>query len=78
VRLDVLIARLADQQASGRIGYSAAFRDAGGTSHFAFVVDPAYAELSAENAARRSSAVAAFEHALERYRGTLAGLRSAR
>lgn len=78
VRLEVLIARLAAQQASGRIAYWATFGDERGISHCALVVDPSYADLSPENAASRTGAVAAFGRAIERYRATLASLRSAR
>jgi len=77
-RLEVLIARLVAQQASGRICYWAAFSDARGMSHYALVVDPAYADLTPDNAASRTGAAAALARAIERYRATLAGLRSAR
>ena len=67
-RLEMLIARLAAQQVSGQIAYWAAFADERGVSHHALTTDPAYADLSPENAARRTGAVAAFSRALERYR----------
>jgi hypothetical protein len=74
----MVIARLTAQQASGRIGYWAMFRDERGISHCTFAVDPSYADLSPENAASRTGAVAALGRAIERYRATLASLRSAR
>lgn len=75
--LETLIARLVAQQASGRIGYWAAFTDERGVGHLAFTTDPAYAELSPENAASRTRAVAGFNRAIERYRASLAGFRPA-
>ena len=75
VRLEVLIARLVAKQASGQIGYWVAFSDERGVSHYAFTTDPAYADLSPENAASRIGAVAAFSRAIERYRATLTGFR---
>ncbi len=77
-RLEVLLARLVAEQASGRICYWATFSDERGMSHYAFVVDPVYADLSPDNAASRTRAVAALDRAIERYRTTLASLRSAR
>ena len=76
VRLEAVIARLVTRQASGRIGYWAAFCDERGVSHYAFTTDPAYADLSPENAADRNAAVAAFDRAIERYRANLVDLRS--
>jgi L-amino acid N-acyltransferase YncA len=73
----MLIARLVAEQASGRICYWATFSDERGMSHYAFVVDPVYADLSPANAASRTKAVAALDRAVERYRATLASLRSA-
>ena len=78
VRLETLIAHLVAKQASGRIGYWAAFSDERGVSHYALTTDPAYAELSPENAANRAGAVAAFGRAIERYRISLTELRSPR
>jgi hypothetical protein len=77
-RLEVLIARLVAQQTSGRIAYWATFTDEHGMSHYALVVDPAYADLTPDNAASRTGAVAALARAIERYRATLASLHSAR
>ena len=74
-RLEILIARLVAQQASGRIGYWAALTDERGVSHFAFTTDPACADLSPENAATRTRAVAGFNRAIERYRANLTGIR---
>ena len=76
-RLETLIAQMVTRQASGQIGYWAAFADERGVSHYAFTTDPAYADLSPENAASRTGAVAAFSHAIERYRATLTGVRPA-
>ena len=73
--LELLIARLAARQASGEVGYWALFVDERGVSHCAFTTDPAYAELSPENAARRTGAVAAVSRAIERYRAALVDLR---
>ena len=67
----MLIARLVARQGSGRIGYWAAFRDERGVSHYAFTTDPAFADLSSENAGGRAAAVAAFGRAIERYRAAL-------
>jgi hypothetical protein len=77
-RLEMLIARLVARQESGRIGYWVAFSDERGVSHYAFTTDPAYADLSPENAASRIGAVTAFGRAIERYRATLTGFRPAR
>ena len=77
-RLQILIARLIAEQASGHIGYWAAFSDERGVSHRAFTTDPVYADLSPENAASRTGAVSAFTRAIERYRATLTGFRPAR
>jgi hypothetical protein len=74
----MLIARLVAQQVSGQIGYWATFSDERGVSHCAFATDPAYADLSPENAARRTGAVAAIGRAVERHRATLTDLRAAR
>jgi hypothetical protein len=76
-RLEMLIARLVAARVSGRIGYWAVFEDERGVSHYAFTTDPAYADLSPENAARRTGAVAAIDRAIERYRATLTGFRPA-
>jgi hypothetical protein len=77
-RLETLVAHLVAKQASGRIPYWAAFSDERGVSHYALTTDPAYAELSPENAANRAGAVVAFGRAIERYRISLIELRSAR
>jgi hypothetical protein len=77
VRLEMLIARLVAKQVSGQIGYWVAFSDERGVSHYAFTTDPAYANLSPQNAASRTGAVAAFGRAIERYRATLTSLRHA-
>jgi len=74
-RLELLIARLVAQQVSGQVGYWAVFLDDRGVSHCAFTTDPAYADLSPENAARRTGAVAAVSRAIERYRAALVALR---
>ena len=78
VRLEILIARLVAKQTSGQIGYWAALSDERGVSHYALTVDPAYADLSPENAASRTGAVAAFGRAIERYRAILTDPRPAR
>ena len=70
-RLELLIARLVAAQVSGQIGYWAAFADERGVSHYAFTTDPAYADLSPENAASRTGAIVAFTRAIERYRAKL-------
>jgi len=72
--LEVLIARLVARQASGQVGYWAVYLDDRGVSHCALTTDPAYADLSPENAARRTGAVAAISRAIERYRAALADL----
>lgn len=72
--LELLIARLVARQASGQIGYWAVYLDERGVSHCALTTDPAYADLSPENAARRTGAVAAISRAIERYRVALADL----
>ena len=77
-RLQVLIARLIAEQASGHVGYWAAFSDERGVSHRAFTTDPTYADLSPENAASRTRSVAGFARAIDRYRATLTGFRPAR
>jgi hypothetical protein len=69
-RLETLIAQLVAKQVSGQIGYWAAFSDERGVSHFAFTTDPAYADLSPENAASRTAAVRAAHRAIERYRAS--------
>jgi len=66
--LETLVARLVAKQASGQIGYWAEYLDERGVSHCAFTTDPAYADLSPENAASRTGAVAAIDRAIERYR----------
>jgi len=70
-RLATHIARLVATRTSGGIGYWAVFSDERGVSHFAFTTDPAYADLSPENAARRTGAVVAVDRAIERYRAAL-------
>jgi hypothetical protein len=72
--LEVLIARLVARQVSGQVGYWAVYVDERGVSHCALTTDPAYADLSPENAARRTGAVAAISRAIERYRAALADL----
>ena len=76
-RLEMLIARLAAEQVAGQIGYWAEVADECGVRHYAFTTDPACADLSPENAASRTGAVAAFGRAIERYRAALAGSRPA-
>jgi hypothetical protein len=76
IRLEMVIAALVEQRATGQIGYWAEFTDPNGVSHCAFTKDPGYAEVSADNAARRAEAVAGFDRAIERYRSTLTGFRS--
>jgi hypothetical protein len=76
-RLETLIAQMVAKQASGQIGYWVTFSDERGVSHYALTTDPAYADLSPENAASRTGAVAAFSRAIERYRATLTGFRPA-
>jgi hypothetical protein len=71
VNLEQIIAGLVSQQVSGLIGYWAAFSDERGVSHFAFTTDPAYADLSPENAASRARAVVALGRAVERHRAVL-------
>ncbi len=73
----MLVARLVAARVSGRIGYWAVFEDERGVSHYAFTADPAYADLSPENAARPTGAVTAIDRAIERYRATLTGFRPA-
>ena len=70
-RLEMLIVWLVAKQVSGQICYWAAFADERGVSHYAFTSDPAYADLSPENAASRTRAVAAFSRAIARYRAKL-------
>jgi len=70
-KLELLLAGLVAQQASGLVGYWAAFSDERGVSHFAFTTDPTYAGLSPENAASRASAVVAMGRAIERHRAML-------
>ena len=67
-RLEMLIARLVAEQVAGHIGYWAEVADERGVRHYAFTTDPACADLSPENAASRTGAVAAFGRAIERYR----------
>jgi len=76
-RLETLIAQLVAKQASGQIDYWVTFSDERGVSHYALTTDPAYADLSPENAASRTGAVAAFGRAIERYRAALTGFRPA-
>ena len=70
-KLELLLAGLVAQQASGLVGYWAAFSDERGVSHFAFTSDPRYADLSPENAANRARAVLALGRAIERHRAML-------
>jgi hypothetical protein len=70
-KLELLLAGLVAQQASGLVGYRGAFTDERGVSHFAFTTDPVYADLSPENAARRARAVVALGRAIERHRAML-------
>ena len=70
-KLELLIARLVAEQVSGQIGYWAAFADERGVSHYAFTSDPAYADLSPENAASRTRAIVALGRAIERHRAKL-------
>ena len=58
---------------TGQIGFWAAFADERGVSHYAFTTDPAYADLSPENAVSRTGAIVAFTRAIERYRAILNG-----
>ena len=67
-KLELLLAGLVAQQASGLVGYWAAFTDERGVSHFAFTTDPTYADLSPENAANRTRAAVALGRAIERHR----------
>jgi hypothetical protein len=76
-RLETLIAQMVAQQASGQIGYWVTFKDERWVSHYALTTDPTYADLSPENAASRTGAVAAFSRAIERYRATLTAFRPA-
>jgi hypothetical protein len=76
-RLEMLIVRLLAEQVAGQIGYWAEVADERGVRHYTFTTDPACADLSAENAASRTGAVAAFGRAIERYRAALAGFRPA-
>jgi hypothetical protein len=77
-KLELLIARLVAEKVSGQIGYWAAFADERGVSHYGFTSDPAYADLSPENAVSRTGAIVAFTRAIERYRAILNGSRPAR
>ena len=70
-KLEMLIALLVTELASGQIGYWAAFVDERGVSRYKFTTDPTYAELSPENAASRTGAIAALGRAIERYRAGL-------
>jgi hypothetical protein len=74
--LELLLARLVAQQASGHVGYWAAFHDQHGGYHFAFTTDPTYADLSPENAASRARAVVALGRAIERHRAMLKPVRA--
>ena len=76
-RLEMLIVRLLAEQVAGQIGYWAEVADERGVRHYTFTTDPACADLSPENAASRTGAVAAFGRAIERYRAALAGFRPA-
>jgi hypothetical protein len=67
-KVEWLLAGLVAQQASGLVGYWAAFTDERGVFHFAFTTDPTYADLSPDNAARRARAVVALGRAIERQR----------
>jgi uncharacterized protein GlcG (DUF336 family) len=62
---------LVAQQASGLVGYWAAFTDERGVFRFAFITDPTSADLSPENAANRARAVVALGRAIERHRAML-------
>jgi hypothetical protein len=73
--LEALVERLSRQQATGRIGYWAAYEDERAVEHYAYTMDPRYAELSPQNAVSRAVAVVAHRRALERYRATLVKLR---
>ena len=73
---ELLLARLVAQQASGLVGYWAAFHDQHGGFHFAFTTDPTYADLSPENAASRARAVVALGRAIERHRAALKAVRA--
>jgi hypothetical protein len=75
-KVELLLAGLVAQQASGRVGYWAAFPDERGVDHFAFTTDPTYAALSAENAASRARAVLALNRAIERHRAMLEPVRA--
>jgi hypothetical protein len=75
VKLELIIAGLVVQQMSGLIGYWAAFSDERGVFHFAFTSDLAYADLSPENAARRTRALVALDRAIERHRAKLESVR---
>jgi hypothetical protein len=70
-KLELLLAGLVAQHASGLVGYWAAFTDERGVSHFAFTTDPTYADLSPENAANRTRAEVALRRAIERHRAML-------
>ena len=63
-KLELLLAGLVAQQASGSVGYWAAFTHERRVSHFAFTTDPTYADLSPENA----RAAVALGRAIERHR----------
>ena len=76
-RLEMLIVRLLAEQVAGQIGYWAEVADERGVRHYTFTTDPACADLSPENAASRTGAVAAFGRAIARYRAALAGFRPA-
>jgi hypothetical protein len=73
--LEELIAHLVAKQASGRIGYWAAFSDERGVSHYSLTTNPAFAELSAENADNRMAAIEALNGAIERYKANLVRVR---
>ena len=75
-KLELLLAGLVAQQMSGLIGYWAAFSDERGVFHFAFTSDPTYADLSPENAARRTKAFFALDRAIERHRVMLESVRA--
>ena len=70
-KLEQIIAGLVAQQASGLVGYWAAFPDERGVDHFAFTTDPTCADRSPENAANRTRAVVALGRAIERHRAML-------
>jgi hypothetical protein len=75
-KVELLLARLVAQQASGLVGYWAAFPDERGVFHFAFTTNPRYADRSPENAASRARAVVALGRAIERHRAMVEPVRA--